>query len=239
MKSLAKLIAGELKRLIKYNILPVSLVTAIIWIVLFLFLSKEEAFELAPILIFVDVSAMSILLLGASHHLEKQEGTIRTMMVMPISLWQIITAKTVSSMILALESVLVTSVALYLIHGVTFNYILLLIFVAIAGAAHAAIGFALSLRSRDFTAMLGKLVGYMFIFTIPSILFSIGVIDEKYEWLLMLSPSHSASHLITSALTGEFKLVMTIAACAYLAVLSGVLFKFEVHPRFKDNAARG
>lgn len=239
MKSLAELIAGELKRLIKYNILPVSLVTAIIWIVLFLFLSKEEAFELAPILIFVDVSAMSILLLGASHHLEKQAGTIRTMMVMPVSLWQIITAKTVSSMILALESVLVTSVALYLIHGVTFNYILLLIFVAIAGAAHAAIGFALSLRSRDFTAMLGKLVGYMFIFTIPSILFSIGVIDEKYEWLLMLSPSHSSSHLITSALTGEFKLVMTIAACAYLAVLSGVLFKFEVHPRFKDNAARG
>ncbi len=239
MSSLIKLIAGELNRLVKYKILPVSLVTAIIWIVIFLFLSENEAREITPLLIFVDVAAMSILLLGASHHLEKQEGTIRTMMVMPISMGQILTAKTIASMILAIESAVVTSVALFFIHGITFNYIVLLLFVAIAGAAHAAIGFVLSLRSRDFTSMLGLLMGYMFLFTIPSILFSFGIIDAKYEWLLMVSPSHSASHLITSAVTGNFEIGMVIAGCLYLTFLSAVLFKFEVYPRFKDNAVRG
>lgn len=239
MSSLLRLIAGELKRLVRYNILPVSLVTAMIWIVLFLFLSEKEAREIVPLLIFVDVAAMSILLLGASHHLEKQEGTMRTMMVMPVSLGQILAAKTIASMVLAIESAIVTSVALFFIHGVTFNYVVLLMFVAIAGAAHAAIGFVLSLRSRDFTSMLGLLMGYMFLFTLPSILFSFGVIDEKYEWLLMLSPSHSASHLITAAMTGEFEVAMTIIGCLYLAVLAAVLFKFDVYPRFKDNAVRG
>ena len=117
MKSLARLIAGELKRLMKYNILPASLVTVIIWIVLLLFLSEKEAREIAPLLIFVDVAAMSILLLGASHHLEKQEGTIRSMMVMPISPGQILAAKTIASLVLAVESAVITSAALFFIHG--------------------------------------------------------------------------------------------------------------------------
>lgn len=239
MTSMTRLVVGELKRLVRYNILPVSLVTAIIWVVLFLFLSENEAREIAPLLIFVDVAAMSILLLGASHHLEKQEGTVRTMMVMPISLGQILAAKTIASMVLAIESTVVTSVALFFIHRVTFNYVVLLMFVAIAGVAHAAIGFVFSLRSRDFTSMLGILIGYMFLFTIPSILFSFDIIDEKYEWLLMISPSHSASHLITSAITGEFEVIMTIVGCLYLIILAAILFKFEVYPRFKDNAVRG
>ncbi len=239
MKSLAKLIDGEMKRLLRYKILPVSLATTFVWIVLLLFLSQKEAREMAPLLICVDVAAMSILLLGASHHFEKQEGTIKTMMVLPVSLVEIIAAKTIGSMVLALESAVVMSVALFLIHGITFNYIVLLLFIAIAGAAHAAIGFAFSLRSRDFTSMLGVLIGYMFLFTIPSILFGFGIIDTKYEWLLMISPYHSASHLITSAVTGDFDIAMTITGCLYLVILAVFLFKFAVYPMFKDNAARG
>jgi len=83
--------------------------------------------------------------------------------------------------------------------------------------AHAAIGFVLSLRSRDFTSMLGLLMAYMFVFTIPSILFGFGVIDAKHEWMLMISPSHSAGHLIGSAVSGDFKTGMTIAGCGYLS----------------------
>ncbi|MFY9147954.1 MAG: ABC transporter permease, partial [Bacillota bacterium] len=108
MSNLMRLVAGELKRLVKYNILPVSLVTAVIWIVLFLFQSANEARNIAPLLIFVDATMMAILLLGASHHLEKQDGTIRTMMVLPVSLGQILAAKTIASLVLAVESAVVT-----------------------------------------------------------------------------------------------------------------------------------
>ena len=239
MSRLKRLDEGELKRLVRYKILPVSLATAILWIVLLLFLSESEAREAAPLIIFIDVAVMSILLLGASHHLEKQEGTIRSMLVMPVSPGQILAAKTISSMVLAVESVIITSVALFFIHGVTFNYILLLLFVAIAGAAHAGIGFVLSLRSKDFTSMLCLLIGYMFVFIIPSFLFRFGVIDAKYEWLLMISPPHSTNHLITSAVSGEFKSAFVIAGCLYLIILAAGLFKFAVYPMFKDNAVRG
>ena len=46
MSSLKRLVAGELKRLVRYKILPVSLATAILWIVLLLFLSESEGAKL-------------------------------------------------------------------------------------------------------------------------------------------------------------------------------------------------
>lgn len=239
MSKLMQLIAGELKRLVRYNILPASLITALIWIALFMFISAEEARNIAPLVMFIDTTMMSMLLLGACHHLEKQDGTVRTMMVLPVSLGQVLTAKTVASMVLAIESALVTSAALFLIHRIALDYALLLLFIALAAAAHTAIGFVFSLSSRDFTAMLGLLMGYVFVFTIPSILYTFGVIDPKYEWLLMISPSHSASHLLTSVVSGEYRTGMAIAGCLYLLALTAALFRLAVYPKFKDNAARG
>ena len=115
MNNLTKLIIGELKRLVKYKILPVSLATTTLWIVLFLFISPEEARKIGPIVIFVDVAAMSVT--WRFHHLEKQDGTIRTMMVMPVSIKQILTAKTIGSVVLAIESAVVLLLPCFLFMG--------------------------------------------------------------------------------------------------------------------------
>lgn len=239
MKNVLKLVLGELNRFVKYGILPISLVTAVMWVLLFFAVSAQEARTLAPLFIFTDVAVMSVVLIGASYHLEKQEGTIKSMMIMPVSLCEILTAKVISSMVLAVESTIVTAAALYFIHGITLDYGPLVLFVVAASCAHAAIGFLLSLLSRDFSSALGFLMTYMFIFTIPSMLFSFGIIQQKYEWLLMLSPSHAASNLVTSAVSGSYDKAKVIAALIYLPVLSAALFKFAVYPGFKSNAVRG
>ena len=239
MSAQTKLIAGEFKRLTKYNILTASQATAGIWVLLLLFMSAREALRIAPLLIFVDVSAMSILLLGASHHLEKQDGTMKTMMVLPVTTGQILAAKTCASVALTLGSAVATAVALYLIHRITFNYAFLLLFDIVACVDHAAIGLVLSLRSRGFNAMLGLLMAYMFVFTIPSIMFSLDVIDARHEWLLMISPSHCANHLMRAVVSGDISTGTAIGACAYLTILAAVLFKFAVFPSFKDNVVRG
>lgn len=239
MRSISKLTLGELKRLVSYKILPVSLITGLIWIGVFLFISKEDAIGIAPLLIFVDVCMMSILLIGASHHLEKQEGTIKSMMIMPVSLREILTAKVISSLVLGIESAVVTSAAMFFIHGVTFNYGLLLLFIIIAGAVHTAIGFLLSLISKDFTSMLGLLMAYILPFELPTILFTFGIIDAKYDWILMLSPSHSAGNLISYAVKSDIDVLKAVIACIYLVVLSMILYRFVVLPKFKNNAVRG
>lgn len=238
MSSLWRLISGEIQRLIRYKILPMSIAVSAIWIIIFLFISKDDASLLAPLLIFVDISIMSILLIGASHHLEKQEGTIKSMMVMPVSAGEILISKIISSMVLGVVSFIIMSITLYVIHGLTFNYLLMFIFILIAGAAHAAIGFFLAHYSKDFTSMLGWLMAYTFPFALPSILFIFGIIDMKYEWLLMLSPSHAASTLINSAFLNQLDWSKIFTACAYLIILSFILLKLVVYPLFKKNSIK-
>jgi ABC-type multidrug transport system permease subunit len=238
MKNFLKLTFGEINRLVKYMILPISLVTSVIWIIVFFLISADEAMSLAPLAIFTDVALMSVVLIGAAHHLEKQEGSIKSLFMTPVSIEQILASKIISSMVMALESFVVISAALYFIHGITFNYLLMFVYVVIASCAHAGIGFILSLISFDFSSMLGYLMAYMFVFTIPSILFSFGMIAEKFEWLLFVSPAHSASVLIGSAITGDGELWKIIFALCFLTILSGVLLRFAIYPKFKRGSIR-
>ncbi|MHB8964063.1 MAG: hypothetical protein ACYC5K_13035 [Saccharofermentanales bacterium] len=236
MKNFLRLTLGELNRLVKYMILPISMVTSLIWVIVFFLINVEEALGLAPLAIFTDVAIMSVILIGAAHHLEKQEGSVKSLFMTPVTIGQILASKIVSSMVMALESLVVVAAALYFIHGITFNYLLMFVFVLIASCAHAGIGFMFSLLSFDFTSMLGYLMGYMFLFTIPSVFFSFGMIQRNLEWLLFLSPSHSASVLIGSVITGESELWKMMFAVCFLTLLSVLLLRFAVYPKFKSRS---
>lgn len=238
MKSLIKLLKGEMKRLVLYKILPVSLVMSLIWIVLFLFLSAEESKEIMPLLVFVDVSVMTVMLIGASHHLERQEDVIKSMMIMPVSMGQILCSKIIASMILALEAAVVTSLALLIIHGVTVSYFLLLLAVIIASVTHAAIGYFLALYSRDFATMLVLLMAYMVPMTLLPVLQSFGIIHIN-DWLLLISPSYSGLMMLSSAIIGQQETIKVIVAGVYMAALIVVLLRYAVYPRFKRVSVRG
>lgn len=239
MKTMRKLFLGEMRRMVSYKILPVSLFTSVLWIITFLLLSKTEAQSIAPMLLFADVALMSILLVGASHHLERQEGTVKSMLVMPVSIGQIVVSKIMASLALGLESAVVTCGALYFIHGVTLNYGLLLLAVIVSGTAHAALGYSLSLWSRDFSSMLGILSLYIAVFAVPSILMILEVIPASYDWLLLISPSHAAQIQLNAAFTGAFDAAKLLVSFGYLSVLAVVLLLKHVYPGFKRHAVRG
>jgi len=239
MRTLSKLLAGELKRMVSYKILPVSLATSLIWIALFFFLSWAEAVQMAPLMIFMDAGMMSVLLIGAAHHLERQEGTVKSIMVMPVAIGQVLGAKVAASIVLGLQSTIVTCTALYFIRGITVDYGLLILFVALSCAAHGAIGFSLAIISRDFSSMLALLMVYVLLFMVPSILFEVRVIPESFQWLLMLSPSYAAQYLITGAVTGRMVIGKALFASGYLIVISLLLYAFHVAPGFKRHAVRG
>lgn len=239
MNTTMKLLAGELNRLVKYMILPISLLVSAIWVGIFLFISAAEALTLAPVFIFMDVGIMSVILVGSAYHLEKQEGTVRSMLMMPVSMGQILTAKAIASMVLAIESTVVVVFGLYFIHGIWVDAGLLVLYVVVGSAAHAAIGFVLSLLSRDFTALLGFMLAYMLLFAVPGMLYMFNLIPASFEFIMYISPSYAASSLISSAMADSMSTGRVIASVAYLAVLAAVLFRFVVYPMFKDRAVRG
>jgi ABC-type multidrug transport system permease subunit len=239
MNNVFRLISGEIKRLISYKLLARSLATGIIWVLVFLFISTKEAVTVAPMLMFVDVSVVLMMLLGASFYLEQQENTIKSTMVMPVSLWQVLSSKVFSSLVLTLITVTTTCAAVYFIHAVSFNYALLLLFVILAAMAHAAIGFSLALFGKNLGSMLIMVIVYVLIFTVPSILLAVNIIDAQYEWIVLISPSHAARTLFSSVVSGKFEWGKILFCCIYLPILATALMKFVVYPKFKSNAVRG
>ncbi len=106
--------------------------------------------ELLPLLVFVDVSMMSIILIGASHHLE-QQSIIKSMMIMPVSLGQILCAKIARRDGAYCRSRWRSaSLALLVIHGVVINYAMLLFAVVLGGAARGHRFFPRTAQPRFF-----------------------------------------------------------------------------------------
>lgn len=239
MNNIAKLLKGEIQRSIKYMILPISLLTSVIWVIIFLLISADEAKTVAPLFLFADVAVMSIILVGASYYLEKQEGTINSVLMLPIKLHEILIAKFISSMFLAFESVIIIALSLYLIHGIYFNYLLLLFYVIISAMAHTAMGFSLALYAKDFNSLLGLMMTFMLVFTLPTIFYSLTLIPENFEVFLFLSPSHCADLLMNYAIQSkpiDWKVILSVG---YQIVIACGLFKYVIYPKFKSNTVRG
>ncbi len=239
MRTLVRLTRGELKRMVSYRILPVALATSCLWVGIYALLSAQEALRFAPLLIYMDAGLMTVLLIGAFHHLERGDGTIRSMMVLPVSTGQILASKGLAAVAAGLLSAAVSGLALYFLHGITLNYALLVLFVALSCAAHAAIGFSLALRSADFSSMLGYVFVYMFALALPAILMELGVIPERFEWLLLFTPSFASLRLISHAAGDPVDAAGAVCALASLTLLCGALYRFHIVRAFKRHAAGG
>ena len=183
MSGLIKLFAGEMKRMVSYKILPVSLATSLICVVIFALLSASESQRFAPLLLYMDAGVMSLLLAGAFHHLERTDGTAKTMMVLPVSTGQVILSKALAAAALGLISALVVSLALYFLHGIALRYLVLALVICAAAMAHAALGLAIALKSRDFSGTLGGVMLFIIILFVPALLLEMSVIPRAYAWL--------------------------------------------------------
>ena len=239
MSSLVKLFLGEMKRMVSYKILPISVATSMIWVVLFSLLSAAEARRFAPLLLYTDAGVMSLLLAGAFHHLERIDGTVKTMMVLPVSTGQIILAKALAAAVLGLISALVVSLALYFLHGITLRYLALLLTIAAAAMAHAAIGLVIALKARDFSGTLGGVMLFIMLIFVPAILLETGLIPRGWAWPVMLSPSAAATEALNYAAKTTGDLPKAAAGLAYLGILAGFLYRFVVLRLFRSHASVG
>lgn len=183
-------------------------------------------------LINVDSTSMAILLVGVTIFYEKQEGSLHTLMVTPINKKDYLFTKS----IVTVATSVVTLIILYLYAAVfkeiDMSFLGLLGAVILVSLFHALVGFLLTYRSRDFTALLINMMKYMFIFMIPTLLEYIQIIrHDLVEMLLYIAPTKAAIILLYAA-SGETELWEIIYGLTYLGIGSIVLFiivlkKFE------------
>ena len=230
MKTLKGLLRGEFQRLLKYNIIQVSFGVSVLWVLILFLVGKEETDVFLPLVVFMDLTMMSVLLMGVSLFYERQENTLKTLMVTPAPMWGIALSKVIASVYLALQSVVVVVGVSYFAFDITFRLLPLFGFVLIISLSHGIFGFVLSLFSKDFNGLLALIVSYMIIFAFPSIFYALDLMSEAVEPILLISPTHVALLMIDYGFHKAVDTFELIYGTLYLIVGSGLLWKYLIIP---------
>lgn len=229
MTNLAYLLKGELQRMQKYHILSASFVVALIWIGVLHFAAVNNLDTFFPLLLFMDATMMAILMVGVTMFFEKQEGTLKTLLVSPINKFEYILAKSFANII----SNFITLVLLYayalFFRDLSISFFTLLAVVLLISLFHSFLGFILMYYARDFTSMLMGMMAYMLLMGIPVILNEIGVwTGDLVDKLFLILPTKASSTLLF-ATTGLAERGEVILSAAYLVIASIVLFYVVQH----------
>ncbi len=238
MNKLWHLTLSEIKRLFKYNIIIFGFITSFIWAIIIGFSDKATVEMLAPFLIIMDAGLMSILLLGASYYLEKQEMTLQSVIVTPVKLSFVLLSKIFAALFTAFVSFVIVVVTILIFHDIQINILLMFVYVILTVLAHTAIGYLVVLSAKDFIQMLVRFMMLMLLFMLPLLLVALDLVPDNLQILTYISPSYAAQMLFKS--TYEAQNVGYIwFAIGVLTVIPLVLYPFVVYKKFEKVAVEG
>lgn len=240
MDNFLKLVKGELYRLFKYKIFIVGIVVSALWALVIGLSDYNSAINLVPLLVGMDTAMMSIILIASSFYFEKQENTMKSILIAPVTSSMVLTAKIVGSVMISIISTLVVAITAIVIHQIEFNFFLLLFYVLIITISHIAIGLIIIFHSKDFGNMLGKYVLFFLVSYLPSILLSINVIPDSFTDVLLILPTNDAQVLLNSIFTtSAINYSPIIISIVYLSLLSIGLYYLVIYKTFKRYAIGG
>ena len=238
MSNFLKLLKGEIMRLIKYKILQISLIMTVLWIAIIYLIGKENAPTFIPLFIFSDSALMSVLLIGAGLFYEKQENTLKTLMITPSSFMAIIISKVIAAIYLALQSTVIIALFSIIFFDVSVSLFWLIAFTILISLSHSVIGFTFAVFAKDFNELIAQVAFYMIIFAIPTLFFALGVFSDQFEFILMFSPTHASLLMINYAFNTSVRTVLLIIGSAYLIIMTILLFKYIIVPKYPETAVK-
>ncbi len=233
MPNLSVLVKGELDRLNKYNLFKANFVVLLFWVVTALFLEGEVLLAFLPVIFLMDSVMMTVLLVGATLFYEKKEHTINSIMISPVSEDEYLLTKILVNIINSLITVAFISAAVYLIKGVTYNYLLLIPAVILVTIVHTLIGIRFSYSAKDFTSLLVNFIVYTFLFLMPSVFAALGLISAEIARFLIILPPEASRMLISTGFQ-DVELWKILFGYGYLILLAVLLYRFAVKPGFNE-----
>lgn len=224
MNKFFTLVKGEVLRMKKYNLLAASLFVSAILVGILHFIDIENVTNFVPMLVFMDVTTMVMLLVGVTFIYERDEGTIRTLLVSPISKSEYVLAKIISNIMTSVLSLTIMYVYSKIFKIIEINYFVLLGGVILIAFFHSLIGFLLTYYSKDFTDLLMAIMKLFFVFLLPVILDEFNIItNEIFKKIVYLLPT-KASLTLLQATTGGVETWQIWSSLIYLLMGSVILY---------------
>ncbi len=228
----------ETKRLVKYNVISIGAIVSVVWAMIIAFTKPEEAIEIYPMLLFVDVAMMSILMIGASMFFEKNEQTLKGLFVAPVKTKDVIMSKILGAMNMSVISFVVLTATLIISISVKGNladydielyrFAISFVFIFLIGIANGVIGYTLTFFTKDFNQLLMYYMVYTLLFSLPVILLPVLYSDVNYAWILLVLPPQAMENLFVIYKPGEIDYLL-IAASAYIYIFFSQYLGVYVH----------
>ncbi len=237
MNSILTLLKGELQRAVKYKITASSIIIAFIFIgILYLIEAKDLTF-IFPLFVFIDITMLAMLYMGAVMMFEKHEKTLVSIMVTPINKKDYFISKILANIISGSISVLIIYTYAVLFKEINRGLLGLVGSIILISFFHSMLGFVFSLYAKDFADLLVKMTAYFLLAAIPIIFDEIGLITNNIiQNILYLLPTKTSMILI-QATTGVFELSEVLYAIVYMLILGMGLLYFNIS-KFKGFIAK-
>lgn len=237
MNNFITLTIGEVQRMKRYNILTASLVVTLIWIGVMYFIEIQDVGSILPLLLFIDITSMPMLLIGATMFFEKQEGVTKALLISPINKNEYILSKIVSNILSSIISLVILYLYAKIFKEIDINFFVLLGEVMLITFFHSLIGFILTYNSKDFTSLLMGMMKYAFVIMLPVLLEHFGVIDiDIVSKILYVLPT-KASMILLNAASGGVEAWEVYLSLGYIIVVSIILY-WVVSRKFDEFAVK-
>mgnify|MGYP000846013868 FL=1 len=124
MDRLGILVAGELDRLKKYNLFTALTVVLLMWLAIAWLLDAEELKLFVPLILLMDSTMMTIVLVGATLFYEKKEHTLNSILVSPVREAEYLISKIIVGIINSLITLVALWAMVYFLKDISFNFLL-------------------------------------------------------------------------------------------------------------------
>lgn len=212
----------------KYHILGASFVIALLWIGVLHLTEIENVSNIFPLLLFLDATSMSILMIGVTMFFEKQEGSLKSLLVSPIGKIEYILAKTSANIVSNLITLILLFSYAKMFKNIEINLLWIIFAVILISFFHSLLGFLLTYYSKDFTQLLMAMMKYSFVFIIPVLLEQVGLISSEWFSKLLYAIPTKASMTLLNASTGAVETWEIVISILYLLIISIGVFVIVV-----------
>jgi len=241
MTRLLQLYRGEVMRMRRYGITLAGLAAALIWVLMIQFSGAAEADginALFPILLVADASLMSLLLAGVTLTFEKQENTLKSMLITPIDSSDYLLAKTLGVVTSSLTSLVLLLVYAILFKGLEINLPGIFAAVMLVSFTFAQLGILLTYHSKDFTDLLQTIMKLMLLLAVPTVLELTQFVQGTWLTIIQyINPTKHAMVLLQAASLPIERRELGIAL-AYLLAFACLLY-VVIRRQFSGYAAKG
>lgn len=238
MSRIIILFKGELLRLQRYRLFAASIFVSIMWVGVLHFVDMVNVTGLIPQLVFLDVTTMAVLLVGVSFIYERDEATLYSILISPITKSQYIWAKLLSHITPSIVSLSIMFIYAKIFKTLDVNYFLLLGGVVLVALFHSQIGFLLTFYTKDFTGLVMLIITFFLVSILPVILDEFGIVtNEVFRKLIFLLPAKSALMIIMGT-TGTMESWKIVTSIVYM-VLGSTFLYYLIWKKLQDHFQRG